>query len=172
MPMAFAFRKPQVGQGSGAGDLVSPAAASPRVVRTTAPIATRPAPKTHTGPRLFQDKAATPVSPSPSPAPGKTLLEIAQHLADIGSFGEAAASCEAHLTTHGPSPQALYLMGLIHGAMGNRARAEDYFRKALYLEPDHEETLMHLALLLETKGDVSGGRLLRQRARRHGSKAT
>jgi chemotaxis protein methyltransferase WspC len=99
------------------------------------------------------------------------LLEIAQRQADVGSFDEAAVACETHLKAHGPSAQVFYLMGLIQGATGGRTRAEDYFRKALYLEPDHEEALMHLALLLEAKGDIAGGRVLRMRAQRHRSKA-
>ena len=68
---------------------------------------------------------------------------------------------------HGPSAEALYLTGLIHGATGLDARAEDAFRKALYLQPDHTESLMHLALLLDAKGDAAGARLMRQRASRH-----
>ncbi|MGJ7904829.1 hypothetical protein ACSAMQ_20540, partial [Lysobacter sp. 1R34A] len=66
----------------------------------------------------------------------------------------------------GPSARALYLLGLIEGAKGRDAAAEDYFRKALYLQPQHEEALMHLALLLETRGDAAGGRVLRLRAQR------
>jgi len=50
--------------------------------------------------------------------------------------------------------------------MGRDAQAEDHLRKALYLDPCHEEALMHLALLLETRGDAAAGRVLRLRAQR------
>ncbi|MBW8811689.1 MAG: hypothetical protein JF591_23350, partial [Lysobacter sp.] len=93
-----------------------------------------------------------------------SLLDTAQALADGGRFVEAAAACAAHLQAQGPSVRALYLSGLIHGAMGRDAQAEDHLRKALYLDPCHEEALMHLALLLETRGDAAGGRVLRLRA--------
>ena len=44
--------------------------------------------------------------------------------------------------------------------------ALDYYRRAIYLEPDHYETLVHLALLLERTGDVAGARTFRRRAER------
>ncbi|MBT2780338.1 tetratricopeptide repeat protein, partial [Lysobacter sp. ISL-52] len=90
----------------------------------------------------------------------------AQALADNGRFTEAATACEAYLQTHSASARALYLSGLIHGALGRDSAAEDHFRKVLYLEPCHEEALMHLALLLETRGDAAGARVLRLRAQR------
>jgi chemotaxis protein methyltransferase WspC len=107
----------------------------------------------------------------PSPAEPVTdhrdALDRAQQLADDGDFDGAQQACQAHQQAHGPSARALHLMGLIAGARGQRARAEECFRKALYLDPDHEETLMHLALLLETKGEAAAGRVLRVRAQRH-----
>jgi chemotaxis protein methyltransferase WspC len=165
MPMAFAFLKPRI-------DADSP---PPSVIARTQPAGPpvkakrdfKAPPKS----KPFQVKAVAAPAP-PSPPSNESLLEIAQRQADVGAFDEAAGACEAHLRAHGPTAQALYLMGLIHGATGRRTRAEDYFRKALYLEPDHEEALMHLALLLETKGDVAGGRVLRMRAQRHRSKAS
>jgi len=164
MPMAFAFLKPR----TDATGLLPAAIAAPQPVRQ--PAKARPEFKSPPKPKPFQLKTATAPSPPPSRS-DESLLEIAQRKADVGSFDEAAVACEAHLKAHGPSVQALYLMGLIQGATGRRTRAEDYFRKALYLEPDHEEALMHLALLLETKGDMAGGRVLRMRAQRHRSKA-
>jgi chemotaxis protein methyltransferase WspC len=52
------------------------------------------------------------------------------------------------------------------------ARAEEFFRKTLYLEPRHAEALTHLALLAEKKGDLRAAKQLRQRARRLGVKET
>lgn len=109
--------------------------------------------------------AATPAAPAaPSPP---SALERARRFADNGAFAQAAEICHAHLREHGPSAEALYLIGLIDGAGGDDARAEESFRKALYLQPDHAESLLHLALLLDARGDAAGARLMRQRASRH-----
>jgi chemotaxis protein methyltransferase WspC len=61
---------------------------------------------------------------------------------------------------------AFYLMGLVRDATGNHGEAASYYRKALYLDPDHYDTQIHLALLLEKRGDVAGAQVLRNRARR------
>ena len=57
-------------------------------------------------------------------------------------------------------------MGLVRDATGNHAEAAAYYRKALYLDPDHYDTQIHLALLLEKRGDPAGAQVLRNRARR------
>lgn len=168
MPMAFAFLKPRIDSDGSTPSAIARLQTADRPVK--AKQEPKPEFKSPPRPRPFQVKAVAPPAP-PTPSSNESLLDIAQRQADIGSFDEAAVACEAHLKAHGPSAQALYLMGLIQGATGKRTRAEDYFRKALYLEPDHEEALMHLALLLETKGDAAGGRVLRMRAQRHRSKA-
>jgi chemotaxis protein methyltransferase WspC len=70
------------------------------------------------------------------------------------------------LADQGASADAYCLLGLIREAAGDKAAAAALFRKALYLEPRHAESLGHLALLLERKGDANGARLLRERLRR------
>ena len=55
---------------------------------------------------------------------------------------------------------------MIREATGNHPEAAAYYRRALYLNPNHREALAHLALLLERQGDSSGARLLHDRARR------
>ncbi|MGO4258984.1 CheR family methyltransferase [Lysobacter sp. TAB13] len=160
-PMAFAFRKAPP---KPAVDIAAPA---PRKT-VTAIASARPAPL----PRALSAavRPTPPARPAPPPSPAQavdeSLLDRAQALADNGRFAEAATACEAYLQTHSASARALYLSGLIHGALGRDSAAEDHFRKVLYLEPCHEEALMHLALLLETRGDAAGGRVLRLRAQR------
>jgi chemotaxis protein methyltransferase WspC len=66
----------------------------------------------------------------------------------------------------GVSPDALLLLALISDAGGNAAAAAGYYRKVLYLQPDHAEALGHLALLLGKQGDVSGAKVLNDRIRR------
>ena len=40
---------------------------------------------------------------------------------------------------------------------GNATDASNYYRKALYLDPAHHETLVHLAFLVEQQGNGAGG---------------
>jgi chemotaxis protein methyltransferase WspC len=40
------------------------------------------------------------------------------------------------------------------------------YRKALYLDPEHHESLVHLALIVEEQGNRVGAQVLRIRARR------
>jgi chemotaxis protein methyltransferase WspC len=90
----------------------------------------------------------------------------AMRLADQGHFVEAATCCAEHLRRHGPSAAAFHLMGLVRDATGNQPEAVAYYRKALYLEPNHYGTQIHLALLMEKQGDTAGARVLRDRAQR------
>lgn len=150
LPMAFASRK------AGNGDRKADATA-----RKTEPRARNPVAKS--APGQFQKAALAPVSLPPSPSPttapahgaarqALTDLNAVRALADAGKLAEAASLCDAHLKAAGPSAQAYYLLGLVNDAAGDPA-ALDYYRKAIYLEPNHYETLLQLALLLEKNGD-------------------
>ena len=92
-------------------------------------------------------------------------LAAARQLADAGKLADAAAICQAHLDRQGQSAQAYYLLGLVRDAGGD-PQAVDYYRKALYLEPNHYETLLQMSLLLERHGDVTGARTFKRRAER------
>lgn len=105
-----------------------------------------------------------------SPKPPSDL-EAARQLADAGRLDEAVAVCESHLLKEGPSAQVYYLLGLLSDARGD-AKASDYYRKALYLEPNHYETLLQMALLLEKSGDRAGARTFKRRAERLQQKAS
>lgn len=92
-------------------------------------------------------------------------LECARRLADAGRLQEAAALCEAHLQQSRTSAQAYYLLGLVRDAIGD-ATARECYRKALYLEPKHYESLVHLAVLAQKSGDEASAQNLRRRADR------
>ncbi|CCO23137.1 CheR family methyltransferase [Maridesulfovibrio hydrothermalis] len=87
-------------------------------------------------------------------------------LADQGRTTEALKLCKDILESKGPESELLHLCGLLHEAEGNISMAEEYYGKALYLEPQHVDSLIHLALLLENKGDSHKAELLRNRVRR------
>lgn len=103
------------------------------------------------------------------PPPAQPDLETARRLADSGRFNEAAEICEAHLRHSRASAQAHYLLGLVRDASGD-ASAIDCYRKALYLEPDHYDSLVQMALLLQRNGDTARARAFSSRAERVGTK--
>jgi chemotaxis protein methyltransferase WspC len=107
--------------------------------------------------------ALPPAGRASSPAPPD--LETARRLADAGRLNEAAAICEAHLRHSRVSAQAYYLLGLLRDAGGD-ASAIDCYRKALYLEPNHYESLLQMALLWQKNGDPARARAFRNRAQR------
>ena len=92
-------------------------------------------------------------------------LETARRLADVGHLEAAAEVYEAHLLESKASAQAYYLLGLVRDAAGD-TRALDCYRKALYLEPDHYESLLQMALLLQKNGDPIRARTFKSRAQR------
>ena len=163
IPHAFAFRKAQANS-------YSESDSKPRVVSTVPvkrhqqkrnrPITPQPA-------ALFQARIVPEVSRTKVEEPiEKDSLEQAFCLANEGNLAEAADLCEGWLQNNEPCVRVCYLLGLIREAAGNREEAEDYLRKVIYLQPDHQEALVHLALLVEQKGDVSAAEVLRQRASR------
>ncbi len=112
------------------------------------------------------------LQPLPSTAPPATLqvgLDEAIRCADQGHLAEAATLCKEHVRKHGPSAAAYHLMGLMCDATGNQSEADNYYRKALYLDPHHHEALIHLAVLLERQGNMAGAQVLRNRERRLGT---
>ena len=117
-------------------------------------------------PRL-RDLALTGDRPSTAEAKLPDLDE-ARRLADSGSFKEAAAICEAYLVEQRTSAQAYFLLGLVRDASGD-ATAMDCYRKALYLEPTHYETLVQMALIAEKNGDALAALNFRRRAQRASS---
>ncbi len=157
IPMAFACRRAPVG----APRIVH----RPRFEKTPKPGLVTPAA------RFNGDSPSHPLlekvaAPSASPAvDGTQALERARHLADTGRLADAAKICEAHLRENGPSVQAYYLMGLLRDATGD-ATARDYYRKALYLDPNHYESLLQLALWSEKNGESADARRLKKRAQR------
>ena len=97
---------------------------------------------------------------------GRVDLAFAGQLADKGQLGEAAAICEDSLREQGLSARAFHLLGLIRDCAGDHHQASEYYRKALYLEPDHYDSLIHLALLKDKSGDNAAAKALKDRARR------
>jgi chemotaxis protein methyltransferase WspC len=96
---------------------------------------------------------------------GQALAEI-RGLADRGALEEAGLRCEQFLKGHSRSKEGYCLMGLINTALDSFDRAEEFFQKALYLDPDYYEALVHLGLLYEKKGDKGKSAVIRARIER------
>ena len=86
------------------------------------------------------------------------------NLANAGRTDEARQRSEEHLQQNGPSSAAYYWLGLLCDAAGQGDQACAYYRKAIYLEPQHREALTHLAAHLEAQGDQTGALRLYRRA--------
>jgi chemotaxis protein methyltransferase WspC len=165
LPLTFAFRKP--GAGARVRAEVEPSSTRRSAVRASASRGPLPQPPAFPGIVPPGPRPRVPEAPAEM---AKGLVE-AGRLADQGHLAEAARQCEDHLARHGPSAQAYYLLGLVRDARGHPVEAAVLYRKALYLDPLHAESLGHLALLLEGLGDASGARAVLGRASRQAQKA-
>ncbi len=95
------------------------------------------------------------------------LAEVAR-LADRGDLTAAQRACERILATSGATAETYCLLGVVRNASGDADAALDCFTKALYLNQRHYESLVHMALLLEQRGDQASAANFRRRADRLG----
>ncbi|MCE4053578.1 CheR family methyltransferase [Pseudomonas sp. Au-Pse12] len=160
IPQSFAFSRHQEPE-----PLPAPVALQPLPLplptRSVVPVAPRPRP--------FAARSVAP--PASTSAPAVTdaagLLANIAALANEGKSAEARAACERYLQQHEPVAQVFYWLGLLSDVAGNAMEAQGYYRKALYLSPQHPEALVHLAALLASQGDVAGAQRLQERAARN-----
>lgn len=92
-------------------------------------------------------------------------LQRASRMADQGCLEQASALCDQCLALRPDWPEAWLLRAMIDSARQRPRAAEKALRKVLYLAPDHEEALLHLASLLEQRGHKERAELLRRRVR-------
>ncbi|KLU20874.1 hypothetical protein EOS_38990 [Caballeronia mineralivorans PML1(12)] len=115
-----------------------------------------------TAPRASSDMVMTNAKPAAKP----DLLKQAHALADTGALLEAASVTRGYLEAHPTSADAYYLLGVIADAQGEQTEARGFYKRALYLDPEHGEALTHLAAVLGLEGDRAGAQLLLARAAR------
>ena len=96
----------------------------------------------------------------------KPDLAFARELADRGELESAAALCKEYLEQCGPSVQAFFLLGVICESTSDVKQAEELYRKALYLDPNHHEVLLFLSLLVEKTGNRKEAASLMKRLER------
>ena len=103
---------------------------------------------------------------APEPDGAVDLFLEAREMADQGRLTEALALCEVFLDENPVHVEAHFIMGLIHEALHNENKAEAFFNRAIYLNPEHVEALNHLAFIELQRGNSNSAERLRQRAQR------
>lgn len=93
-------------------------------------------------------------------------ISAAQQLADAGSFREAEAICEKLLSDGVESAEVYYLLGQAACSTEDNLMAEEYLRKAIYLEADFHDALICLSNLFERMGNPEKAASFRRRAQR------
>ena len=141
---------------------VSDVASIPTPTEVLSANATRRAPKTR-GSMTPTANRTLESHPSPLSHPE---IEQAEQLADRGDLDGATAICKRLLEGGVKDPRVYSLLGVINESKGALQSAEEFFRKALYLVPTHYESLLHMGLLCERRGDVENAGLYRARAGR------
>ncbi|MCO6459144.1 MAG: hypothetical protein J5I93_27865, partial [Pirellulaceae bacterium] len=93
-------------------------------------------------------------------------LAAARQAADAGQVELAQAICLRILSSRPGQAEAIYLLGLTSLASGQADAAEARFRQVLYLDPRHEDALVHMMLLAEQRGDSRSAANYRRRVQR------
>ena len=144
------------------------AEAKPVVSQPPRPTSSRTRPATVVAPRPAPPSRSRPAARTlNAAAPAVVAMDIwteVANLANAGRTAEARQRSEQHLQQNGPSAAAYYWLGLICDSAGQGDQACAYYRKAIYLEPQHREALTHLAAHLQAQGDEAGAQRLYRRA--------
>jgi chemotaxis protein methyltransferase WspC len=188
-PLAFAYRKPARYQENFGGEekTMLPSNSTVTSARSTSPVPTNNTPKNsisdtslltnfpYSGAEKYRSQEfeikknlVEKKLPEASDKSSIHILQTARHLADQGELSQAVVVCEACIQQHRTNAEAYVLLGQIHQADGRTNQAEQWFQKALYLDPNHYEALTHLLLLKEQRGEFAAAKLLRQRIQRLG----
>jgi chemotaxis protein methyltransferase WspC len=151
---AFYFRKVEPGA---AAIGVGAAAGIPSRVSFPPPV--RIAPKKPGTPQRTEQP------PREVPKP-RDSIEAARQLADQGRLSDAAAMCERLLCEDGANADAYCLLGIVLHGMESFQRAEECLNRAIYLDEQCYDAIVHLSLIREHRGDSAGAEVLRHRAAR------
>ncbi|MDB5933499.1 MAG: methyltransferase [Massilia sp.] len=121
-------------------------------------------------PKAAPPAARAPAARAPAPKPVTIVatdrLTKARRQADQGDYDGAAAACHALLAAAPDCADAYFLLGMVSECQHKSGAAADYWRRCVYLQPDHYDALCHLALLAEQAGDAPQAAAFRQRAAR------
>lgn len=126
-------------------------------------------------PRVNEDKArksdrekAEQPKPSPptDPVQPKISLISVERLANQGKYQDAIELCQVFLKQNPDSANGYYLLGLVKDLTGEAKEADTMLRKAIYLDPNHEQALVLAGLLAVKRGDIEAALSYKRRAKR------
>jgi len=137
-------------------------AVSPARPQRPAVKAARPAIRSAPIRREPPAKPLPPIAAKPQP---KDLWAEVRELANGGRLEEANKIAEELIKQGPPTADAFSTHGEIQVGLRQYKQAEALFRRAVYLDARHADSLFHLALLAERRGDQAGAERLRKRAR-------
>jgi chemotaxis protein methyltransferase WspC len=158
IPQSFAFSRQSAPEPAPIATFVPTPLPVHQPVRSVTPPPVRSRPFATVAPLPVVTKVANPDTAA--------LLANIAALANEGKSAEARAACDSYLRSHEPVAQVFYWLGLLSDVAGRVLEAQGFYRKALYLDPQHPDALMHLAALLQSLGDTAGARRLQDRAAR------
>ena len=93
-------------------------------------------------------------------------LDIAFQHANEGNLDDAMSACNSYISENHNSSRAYYLSGVIHDTQGSTDKAMESLSKAIYLDPNNLEALIHLSLLAEQLGNHDDAIKYKNRAQR------
>jgi CheY-like chemotaxis protein len=114
---------------------------------------------------MVPDTSDQPVTSQPASIDRTVLAEI-RRLADAGELGVARLRAESLAAERTPDAALESLLGEIASAEGRLDEARGHWRRALYLDADHADALVHLTLLSESQGDSDAAAGYRRRLER------
>jgi len=117
-------------------------------------------------PRELGVRRLDPSHPDRSIMEFATMLADARHAANAGRLDECAQLCERLLNETRPIAEVYCLLGVVREAQRDLAAAENCFQRALYMDPQHRESLIHMTLLSQLRGDAQTTANYRRRADR------
>jgi chemotaxis protein methyltransferase WspC len=93
-------------------------------------------------------------------------IALARQHADAGLFKEAVTICENLLSEGHESAEVYYLLGQVAGSTEDYLMAEEYLKKAIYLNADFYDALIYLSIIVERLGQPDKAATIRSRAQR------
>ena len=121
--------------------------------------------KKNSKPEITPQKAVTRTT-SENATDSHASYEKIMTMANNGKIADAIKLCSTYLEHNEKDADANYLMAVLHDADSNILKAEEYLRKAIYLDPEHVNAIIHMAVIAERNGDTKTAERMRLRARR------
>lgn len=93
-------------------------------------------------------------------------LRSIEQWVDAAKWEEAEQECKRFLESFPNSVDAFFILGLIKEAVGELHCASEYFRKVLYLQPNHRDALLHSYAVCKRLGETENQQALLERLQR------